>query len=147
MKYLLLISTCFLFSITVHAQLFTVPELVKQNFNKQYPDAKDLKWSDGLDNHTVRFTLNDKKLKASYTPKGDWNWTETQVTMEQLPKVVQDGFKDSKYKEWLVKDIVAIEKPRAVANEYKIIVQKSMITKKILVFDAKGRLYEELTGL
>ncbi len=147
MKYLFLISTCFLFSFTVHAQLFTVPELVKQNFSKQYPEAKDTKWSDGLDNHTVRFTLGDKKLKTSYTPKGDWNWTETQVTMEQLPKVVQDGFKDSKYKEWPVKDIVAIEKPRAVANEYKIIVQKSMITKKILVFDAKGRLYEELTGL
>ena len=147
MRYLLLFVLLFS-SFSLNAQqLFPVPDLVKQAFDKQYSDATDLKWSGGLDNHTVRFTLGDKKLKASYTPKGDWNWTETQVTMEQLPKVVQDGFKDCKYKDWPVKDIVGIEKPRAVANEYKIIVQKSMITKKILVFDAKGRLYEELTGL
>ena len=147
MKYLFFISVFFVISFTVNAQLFSLPEMVKQNFNKQYPDAKDIKWSDGIDNHTVRFTLNDKKLKASYAPKGDWVSTEIQVTMDQLPKVVQDGFKNSRYKEWPVKEIIAVEKPRAVANEYKIIVQKSMISKKILVFDAKGRLYEELIGL
>lgn len=147
MKYLLAFSVSFLSLFSVNAQLFPVPEMVKQTFNKQYPDAKDLKWSDGLDNHVVRFTLGDKKLRASYTPKGDWNWTETQVTMEQLPKLVQDGFKDCKYKDWPVKEIVSVEKPRAEANEYKVVVQKSMISKKILVFDAKGRLYEELIGL
>ena len=147
MKFVSIIITCFLFTFSVNAQLFPVPEMVKQTFNKQYPDAKDLKWSDGLDNHVVRFTLGDKKLKASYAPKGDWVWTETQVTMEQLPKVVQDGFKDCKYKDWPVKEIVSVEKPRADANEYKIVVQKSIINKKILVFDAKGRLYEELIGL
>ena len=147
MKWLLFISALFLLSSAANAQLFSVPELVKQTFNKQYPDAKELKWSGGLDNHTVRFTLNGKMLKASYTPKGDWNWTETQVSLEQLPVVVQNGFKNSRYKDWPVKEIVSIEKPRAVANEYKIIVQKSKVTKKTLVFDAKGRLYEELIGL
>ena len=124
-----------------------VPEIVKQTFNKQYPDAKDANWSGGLDNHTVRFTLADKKMKASYTPKGDWVLTETKVELTQLPKIIQDGFKNSKYKEWTVKETVSVVKPRAEANEYKIVVQKSALNKKILVFDAKGRLYEELIGL
>lgn len=128
-------------------QLFSVPDIVKQSFDKQYPDAKDLKWSGGLDNHIVRFTSGEKKLKAVYTPKGDWVSTEEQVKMETLPEVVQQGFKDSKYKEWAVKDVVTVTKPRTEANEYYIIVQKSALNKKKLVFDAKGRLYEELLSL
>ena len=132
---------------TIAQQLFSVPDIVKQSFDKQYPDAKDLKWSGGLDNHIVRFTLGEKKLKTVYTPKGDWVSTEEQVKMETLPEVVQQGFKDSKYKDWAVKDVMTVTKPRAEANEYYIIVQKSALNKKKLVFDAKGRLYEELLSL
>lgn len=128
-------------------QLFAVPDIVKQTFDQQYPDAKELKWSGGLDNHTVRFTLGERKLKASYTPKGLWVNTEEQVKLETLPEVVQQGFNDSKYKEWTVKDVLIVTKPRAEAKEYYVIVQKSSLNKKKLVFDAKGRLYEELFSL
>lgn len=69
------------------------------------------------------------------------------MILDSLPKQVQSGFKDSKYKNWTVKDCYEVMKPRAVANEYKIIVQKSVINKRVLVFDAKGRLYEELHTL
>ncbi|MBP6686819.1 MAG: PepSY-like domain-containing protein [Lacibacter sp.] len=128
-------------------QVFPVPDLVKQSFDQQYPDATDLKWSGGLDNHIVRFTLGERKLKANYTPKGDWVSTEERVKLETLPEVVQKGFQNTKYKDWAVKDIITVTKPRAVANEYFIIVQKSALNKKKLVFDAKGRLYEELISL
>jgi Putative beta-lactamase-inhibitor-like, PepSY-like len=128
-------------------QIFAVPDIVKQTFDQQYPDAKDLKWSGGIDNHTVRFSLGERKLKASYTPKGIWVNTEEQVKLETLPEVVQQGFKDSKYKEWAVKDVLVVTKPRVEAKEYYIIVQKSSLNKKKLVFDAKGRLYEELFSL
>lgn len=128
-------------------QLFSVPDIVKQTFDKQYPDAQDLKWTNGLDNHSVRFTLGERKLKANYAPKGDWVSTEEQIKMEALPQVVQEGFNKSKYKDWPVKDVVAVTKPRENANEYFIVVQKSTLNKKKLVFDAKGRLYEELISL
>lgn len=147
MKHLFIITTFLVFSASTKAQLFSVPEIVKQTFPKQYPDAKEAKWSDGLNNHTVRFTLGDKSLKASYASKGDWVWTETKVEVAQLPKVVQDGFKNSNYKDWPVKETISVTKPRTEANEYKIVVQKSALKKRILVFDAKGRLYEELFGL
>ncbi len=130
-----------------NAQLIKIPDLVKQSFDKQYPNAKEVDWKGGIDNHTVVFISSEKKCKASYTSKGDWNYTETKVVFDSIPKSVQDGFKDSKYKDWSLKEVIAVEKPRAVANEYKIIVQKSKITRKILLFDAKGRLYEELMGL
>ena len=70
MRYL--IFSLFLFlSVSLKAQqIFSVPDLVKQAFDRQYPDANNLKWSGGLDNHTVRFTLNDKQMKAVYTKDG-----------------------------------------------------------------------------
>jgi hypothetical protein len=142
-----LIFLIFSHTTTNAQQLFAVPDIVKQSFDKQYPDAKDLKWSGGLDNHVVRFTLGERKLKANYTPKGDWVSTEEQVKLETLPEVVQQGFKNSKYKDWTLKDVLTVTKPRIEANEYYIIVQKSVLNKKKLVFDAKGRLYEELLSL
>ncbi len=147
MRYLVFFVFLFL-SLSLRAQqLFPVPDLVKQVFDKQYPDAENLKWSGGLDNHTVRFTLHDKQMKTVYTKEGLWVSTEVQMKMEELPKVVQDGFANSKYKDWQTKDILEVTKPRIEANEYKIIVQKSVLNKKLLVFDAKGRLYEELISL
>ncbi|MFT3844761.1 MAG: PepSY-like domain-containing protein [Lacibacter sp.] len=134
------------YSVTAQ-QLFPVPDLVKQAFDKQYPEAKDLKWTGGLDNHTVKFSMNEKQMKAVYTKDGIWVSTEVQSKMEELPKVVQEGFSSCKYKDWPVKEVIEVTKPRIEAVEYKIIVQKSMITKKLLVFDAKGRLYEELLSL
>ncbi len=147
MRYL--IFSLFLFlSVSLKAQqIFSVPDLVKQAFDRQYPDANNLKWSGGLDNHTVRFTLNDKQMKAVYTKDGIWVSTEKQMKMEELPTVVQEGFANCKYKDWTVKDILEVTKPRIEANEYKIVVQKSVLNKKLLVFDAKGRLYEELISL
>lgn len=144
MRYLFLAFCFMLTHSAVSAQIIPVPELVKEVFSKQYPDAKEVKWTGGLDNFTAKFTTGNKQLKASYGPKADWVWTETQIQMEELPAVVKEGFKNSKYKDWTVKEIVSVEKPRVVANEYKIVVQKSMINKRLLVFDAKGRLYDEL---
>lgn len=116
-------------------------------FDKQYPDAKEVDWKGGVDNHTVVFKLNEKQYKASYTKDGSWNYTETSIAQDQLPKTVQLSFGNSKYNTWPVKDCIEVVKPRAEANEFKIIVQKSSINKRVLVFDAKGRLYEELRSL
>jgi hypothetical protein len=136
-----------LFFHTANAQIFSIGDDVKQAFDKQYPAAKEVDWNGGLDQHTVTFKLNDQKFKASYTKTGFWNWTETKITFDSLPKAVQEGFQTSKYKAWTVKDCIQVEKPRSNANEYKVIAQKSALSKKILVFDAKGRLYEELISL
>ena len=137
MKYVfsLMILVIIISSSASAQQIFAVPDIVKQSFDKQYPDAKDLKWSGGIDNHVVRFTLGERKLKASYTPKGIWVSTEEQVKLETLPEVVQQGLKDSKYKEWTIKDVLTVTKPRVEANEYYIIVQKNSLNKKKLVFD------------
>ena len=104
-------------------------------------------WNGGIDSHIVSFKLNNKKYRASYTKTGSWNWTETKVLLDSVPARIRDGFQASKYKEWTVKDCIEIVKPLAEANEYKIIVQKSALNKKALMFDAKGRLYEELISL
>lgn len=129
------------------AQLIKVPDLVKEVFDRQYPEAKSVDWKGGLDNHSVSFKLGDKQYKASYTKDGSWNYTETKVPQDSLPKSVQLSFGSSNYNAWPVKECIEVIKPRAEVNEYKIIVQKSAINKRVLVFDAKGRLYEELRSL
>jgi hypothetical protein len=145
-KYIfILLFSAIVFS--THGQLIKVPDLVKQVFDRQYTEAKEVDWKGGLDNHTVQFRLGEKKYKASYTKDGSWNYTETSVVLDSLPKSVQLSFGASNYKTWPVKDCIEVIKPRAEANEYKIIVQKSAINKRVLVFDAKGRLYEELRSL
>jgi hypothetical protein len=122
-------------------------DVVKKTFDLQYPNAEEVDWRAGLDNDIVQYKLGNKKYKASYTKKGSWNWTETKVVIDSLPKQVQEGFRDCKYKDWKVKVCFEVIKPKYNANEYKIIVQKSIINKRLLVFDAKGRLYEELHTL
>jgi hypothetical protein len=139
----------FVFFYVAHtnAQLMKTPDLVKHAFDQQYPNAKQVDWKSGLDNHSVVFVINDQKFKASYTSKGDWNYTETTIAFDSIPKTVLESFNRSKYKDWPVKEVITVQKPRAVANEYKIVVQKSKISRRVLLFDAKGRLYEELMGL
>jgi hypothetical protein len=136
-----------IFAYSSNAQLFKVPDLVKQVFDKQYPDAREVDWKGGVDNSIVTFKLNEKQYKASYTKDGSWNYTETSISFDHLPKTVKLSFGNSKYSTWSVKDCIEVVKPRAEANEYKIIVQKSSINKRVLVFDARGRLYEELRSL
>ena len=146
MKYFILFLFL-IFAYSSNAQLFKVPDLVKQMFDKQYPDAKEVDWKGGVDNHTVEFKLNEKQYKASYTKDGSWNYTETKVPQDSLPKSAQLSFGSSRYSTWTVKECVEVVKPRVEANEYKILVQKSALQKKWLLFDAKGRLYEELPAL
>jgi hypothetical protein len=146
MKYFF-ISIYILLSISAGAQFSKVSDMVKQEFDKQYPEAKEVDWKGGLDMHTVTFRLIDKKYKTLYTKDGSWVSTETSIPFENLSKTLKLSFGASNYKTWTVKECFEIVKPRAEANEYKIIVQKSSINKKILLFDAKGRLYEELRSL
>lgn len=91
---LLLFSNIYLFT---SAQIFSVSDDVKKTFDLQYPNAKEVDWTGGLDNDIVQFRQEEKKFKASYTKSGSWNWTETKVILDSLPKQVQSGFKDSKY--------------------------------------------------
>ena len=136
-----------LIAFSSNAQLFKVPDLVKEVFDRQYPNAKSVDWKGGVDQYSVNFKLNEKQYKASYTKDGSWNYTETKVEQDSLPKSVQLSFGSSNYNTWPVKECIEVIKPRAEGNEYKIIVQKSAINKRVLIFDAKGRLYEELRGL
>ncbi len=47
----------------------SVSDVVKKTFDLQYPNAKEVDWTGGLDNDVVQFRLEDKKLKASYTKR------------------------------------------------------------------------------
>jgi hypothetical protein len=146
MKKIVSVFMLLIFTFIANAQINPAPQVVKDAFAKQYPDAQNVKWGDGLDGFSVRFTINDKKMKASYTGKSDWNWTETQITQADLPQAVQDAFKNSAYKDWPVKEVRLVDKPKNDAV-YHIIVKKSIISKKILVYSKAGKLLEEIADI
>lgn len=57
---LLLFSNIYLFT---SAQIFSVSDDVKKTFDLQYPNAKEVDWTGGLDNDIVQFRQERKNLR------------------------------------------------------------------------------------
>lgn len=137
----------FLFAATaVSAQIRKIPVEVTEAFRIRYPHAEKVEWKDKLSNFQASFTLNGFKMTAEFSSKGEWERTEREITMEDLPAEVRDGFRKSKYADWPTGSVAEID----VNNEglkYRIFVRKSGTNKKYLFFDTTGRLLKENSTL
>ena len=78
------------------AQVTSVPEQAKENFFKQYPDAKNIQWQNDVVNVNVRFEVDDDKMNAEYNNKGIWKSTLKDWTFDKLTADVKEGFQKSK---------------------------------------------------
>ena len=72
---LVLLISIVLSSSAGYAQITSIPELAKENFFKQYPDAKNVQWQNDVVNVNVRFEQDSNSLNAEYNNKGTWKWT------------------------------------------------------------------------
>lgn len=69
----IIICLClFVSSPQAQAQVTSIPEQAKENFFKQYPDAKNVQWENDLVNVNVRFEQDSNKMNAEYNNKGIW---------------------------------------------------------------------------
>ena len=59
--------------------------LIVSKFSSLFPNATNLKWASSSDNSWVSFLNNNRKAKASLTPKGILNYIITDCAMENLP--------------------------------------------------------------
>ena len=59
--------------------------LIVSKFSSLFPNATNLKWANSADNYWVSFLNNNRKAKASFTPKGILNYIITDCAMENLP--------------------------------------------------------------
>jgi hypothetical protein len=141
-----LVSLLLLLSISSFSQVTKVPQVAKDNFARQYPEAREVKWDNDVINVNVRFELNGEKMSAEYSNKGIWKKTEKDWDYDQLPDDVKDGFDKSKYAERDVVETVIVYLPGDV-QQYRLKVEKNDLQKKYLFFDDDGRLIREAITL
>ena len=128
-----------LFSLQSFSQVTSIPEQAKENFFKQYPDAKNVKWANDLISVNATFEQDSGKLNAEYNNKGIWKRTLKDWSYEQLTNDVQDGFKKSKYAGKQVLEVKVMYLPGYVI-QYRIKVEKNNIERTFLYFNPEGRL-------
>ena len=128
---------------TVSAQFGTIPSSVTESFKEKYPTATNVEWQSKLSSYSVVFLLDSNKHEARYNKKGVWQETECEVSLEELPAEVKDGFDKSKYAtdEWEMESIYKIETPDK--TQFRIEVAKSDLQKRNLFFNKQGRLLKD----
>jgi hypothetical protein len=128
-----------LIAAAVQAQLRKVPPAVTEAFRARYPHAEIVAWKDEVTSFEARFTLNGFVMTADFNARGEWQNSEKKIGLSDLPTVVKDGFKKSKYSDWKIISVVEIDK-NGESLQYRIEVKKSDIQKEYLFFNTNGKI-------
>mgnify|MGYP003625769534 CR=1 FL=1 len=71
-----------------------VPEAVQLAFEQKYPGENDPDWHiDDNGNYESNFKIDGKKLRADFSPEGNWIETESSLDKNELPKAIQEKIK------------------------------------------------------
>lgn len=92
-KLVLSLSTVLLTAIVGCAQK-EAPAEVQNTFKQKYPGARSVKWE--MENSTeweAEFKMEDKEMSAGFDLKGNWQHTETEIKMKELPAAVSGAIK------------------------------------------------------
>ena len=143
---LLLFLSISAISFNGYSQVTSIPDQEKQNFFKQYPDAKNVQWENNVVNVSVRFEQDSNQMNAEYNNKGIWKNTLKDWTYEKLTSDVKEGFAKSKYADREVTDVKVLYLPGYVI-QYRLRVEKSEVEKKYLFFSTEGRLLRSTVTL
>jgi Putative beta-lactamase-inhibitor-like, PepSY-like len=152
LKITIMKTTCYFLSLLLllstfsFSQVTKVPQVAKDNFARQYPEAHEISWDNDVINVNVRFELNGERMNAEYSNKGIWKKTEKDWDYDKLPDEVRDGFDKSKYADREVVETVIVYLPGDV-QQYRLKVEKNDVQKKYLFFDEDGRLIREAITL
>ena len=67
-----------------------VPGAVKASFAKNFPKAKEVKWSkEGTSEFEAEFEIAEVEQSANFDQTGKWLETETEIKKSELPQAVQ----------------------------------------------------------
>lgn len=126
----------------VLAQVRSVPATVTEAFKNKYPNASNVEWKDKLSGFNAIFDNNGSHLEARFNNKAVWQYTEEKVGEAGLPEAVKDGYAKSKWAEWKIENVTKIELPGNKV-QYRVLVVKSDLQKKNLLFNSEGRLLKD----
>ncbi len=139
MKKLAVIFLVLCIAITTHAQVRKIPATVTDAFKERYPNAASVEWRDNLSNFSATFLIDSVKSEAKFNSKGKWEGTDFRISVASIPAEVMDGFKKSKYGDWTINDARKMDLPDNVVK-YRLVVEKTDINKRVLIFNNNGKL-------
>jgi len=68
----------------------TVPEKVKETFQKRFPQAKKVKWDKENKNEwEAEFKMNNREFSANFNVDGTWKETEYEIQQSEIPPLVK----------------------------------------------------------
>lgn len=138
--------TLFLLSNTGFSQGTSVPQEVRDNFNLQYPTAKNAQWGYDIVNVNVKFELDGEWMTAEYSRSGTWKRTLKDWSYDKLIDDVKDGFQKSKYADREVTEVKKVYLPGNV-EQYRLKVEKNEFPNKLLYFNKSGRLIRNVISV
>jgi putative PepSY-like beta-lactamase-inhibitor len=124
------------------AQIRKIPAVVTDAFKEKYPDASGVEWRDKLSVFSAVFTKDGVSYEAKYNSKGEWLNTENEVAQDNLPAAIKDGLEKSKYADWNIEKVHLIQLPEGT-TQYRVLVGKTDLQKKNLLYSSKGRLLKD----
>ncbi len=86
----------------------TVPEKVKETFQKRFPHAKEVKW-DKEDKNVweAEFKSNNREFSANFSADGTWKETEYEIKIAEIPPMVKATI-DSLFSGYEIEEAVVI---------------------------------------
>jgi hypothetical protein len=138
----LLFITMILLAAPSFSQIRKIPAEVTEALKSKYPEASNVTWKDKITVFAANFELNNEKMEARFSSKGDWQSTEKEISESDLPGDVKDGLNKSKYADWEIKSVYNIDLPDDKV-QYRIQVSKSDVQKKNLLFSSEGQLLKD----
>lgn len=145
-RFCVIFLTLFVVSSQVHSQVTSIPEQAKENFFKQYPDAKNVQWQNDVVNVNVKFEQDTNQMNAEYNNYGIWKRTLKDWTFDKLTTDVKEGFAKCKYADKQVLDVKVLYLPGYVI-QYRLKVEKNDVERKFLFFNTEGRLLRTTVAL
>ena len=86
----------------------TVPEKVKETFQKRFPHAKEVKWDKENKNvWEAEFKMNNREFSANFNTDGIWKKTEYKIQNSEIPPQVKATI-DSLFSGYEIEEAVVI---------------------------------------
>lgn len=81
---------------------------VRYNFETQFANATEVKWTSGVNYQKATFVLNNVRIEALYNAEGEFIGTSRAVSTEELPVKVKRAFA-KKYADYTVKEVIRFD--------------------------------------
>lgn len=113
-----------------------VPQAVMHAFTDQFEGASKVKWQleDGKD-WEAEFLQNGQEMSATYSSEGQWQETETEVEVDELPQTVRSTL-HAQYEEFKIRESAIVRRPE-LQKAYEVELKNGKEVFEVLL-DEKG---------